>query len=276
MEKRKRPQGHHRYASSTVYDVVKAFKAFGNIWDQEKDADLLSRLKAIGNGQSRDPMSVLAKKRNVSWSTVSRAVKELNTISYKWCQAHLLTGKMKEVRLRRCKKVLNSLKSGTSPHLKFFSDEKIFTVDRSSNRQNDRWLAKTEKEVPNSFKTKNPASVMVLGVVSTAGDAGEEINIDVYLGVLKEVVKPWMDEKASGDVYNGNNLFQQDSAPAHKTKKTQEWLQANTWPSNSPDLNPMDYYMQASKLPAADVTAACKGFKSRIEAVIAAEGGHIE
>ncbi|QQP50809.1 Uncharacterized protein FKW44_011943 [Caligus rogercresseyi] len=99
---------------------------------------------------------------------------------------------------------------------------------------------------------------MFLGVVSTTRDvlvhffkAGEKINIDVYLGVLKEVVQPWMDEKASGDVYNGRYLFQQDSAPTHKAKKTQEWLQANVpafwdpqaWPSNSPDLNPMDYYM---------------------------------
>ncbi|QQP36165.1 Transposable element tcb2 transposase [Caligus rogercresseyi] len=235
-------------------------------------------------------MSVLAKKRNVSRATVSKAVKELNIISYKCSQAHLLTGKMKEVRLRRCKKVFYSLKLGTSPPLKFFSDDKIFTVDRFSNRQNERWLVKTKKEVPKSFRTKNPASVVVLGVVRTAGDvlvhffkAGEKINIDVYLGVLKEVVKPWMDEKTSGDVYNGY-LFQQDSAPAQKAKKTQEWLQANvtafwdpqTWPSNSPDLNPMDYYMQASKLPAADVTAAYKAYRSRIEAVIAAEGGHIE
>ncbi|QQP54446.1 Transposable element tcb2 transposase [Caligus rogercresseyi] len=81
--------------------------------------------------------------------------------------------------------------------------------------------------------------------------AGEKINIDVYLGVFKEVVKPWIDEKASGDVYNGRYLFQQDSAPAHKAKKTQEWLQANVpcflgppdMSSNSPDLNPMDYYI---------------------------------
>ncbi|QQP36160.1 Uncharacterized protein FKW44_021166, partial [Caligus rogercresseyi] len=74
-----------------------------------------------------------------------------------------------------------------------------------------------------------------------------------------------------------------------------------TWHSNSPDLNPMDYYMygklerhacatshanvtsikasikrQASKLPAADVTAACKAFRSRIEVIITAEGRHIE
>ncbi|QQP49708.1 Transposable element tcb2 transposase, partial [Caligus rogercresseyi] len=69
------------------------------------------------------------------------------------------------------------------------------------------------------------------------------INIDVYLGVLKEVVKLWMDKKASEDVYNGRYLFQQDSSPAHMAKKTQEWLQVYIWPSNSPDLNPMDYYI---------------------------------
>ncbi|QQP53503.1 Hypothetical protein FKW44_006007 [Caligus rogercresseyi] len=42
-------------------------------------------------------MSVLAKKRNVSRATVSRAVQELNIISYKRSQAHLLTGKMKRM-----------------------------------------------------------------------------------------------------------------------------------------------------------------------------------
>lgn len=43
--------------------------------------------------------------------------------------------------------------------------------------------------------------------------------------------------------------FQQDSAPAHKAKTTQEWFRRNKielisseeWPSASPDLNPLDY-----------------------------------
>ena len=43
--------------------------------------------------------------------------------------------------------------------------------------------------------------------------------------------------------------FQQDSAPAHKARTTQQWLEANVpdfistsdWPSASPDLNPLDY-----------------------------------
>ena len=49
----------------------------------------------------------------------------------------------------------------------------------------------------------------------------------------------------------GENIwtFQQDSAPAHKAKKVQTWCNENfpdfinsqQWPSNSPDLNPLDY-----------------------------------
>jgi len=50
-------------------------------------------------------------------------------------------------------------------------------------------------------------------------------------------------------LFNGpEGVFQQDSAPAHKAKTTQKWLQRNTpafistedWPLQSPGPNPMD------------------------------------
>ncbi|CAK1587633.1 unnamed protein product [Parnassius mnemosyne] len=48
---------------------------------------------------------------------------------------------------------------------------------------------------------------------------------------------------------NRHWVFQQDSAPAHRAKSTQDWLAAREidfirhedWPSSSPDLNPLDY-----------------------------------
>lgn len=48
-------------------------------------------------------------------------------------------------------------------------------------------------------------------------------------------------------------IFQQDSAPAHKAKTTQQWLQNHVpgfisteyWPAASPDLNPLDYKLWA-------------------------------
>jgi len=44
-------------------------------------------------------------------------------------------------------------------------------------------------------------------------------------------------------------IFQQDGAPSHAAKSTQQWLAAHcpdfinkdAWPPNSPDLNPLDY-----------------------------------
>ena len=73
------------------------------------------------------------------------------------------------------------------------------------------------------------------------------------------------------------------------------------WPPNSPNLNPLDYHvwtrvetnacatshsnvpmLKASvnrhwaKMSAADLVCACKGFRRRLEACIAAEGGVFE
>ena len=46
------------------------------------------------------------------------------------------------------------------------------------------------------------------------------------------------------------NLFQQDGAPAHRSRLTVAYLRSNVpeffepenWPPNSPDLNPVDYF----------------------------------
>ena len=61
------------------------------------------------------------------------------------------------------------------------------------------------------------------------------------------IVKPWIEEVVAGRSY----VFQQDSAPAHAARKTQKWLEDNffdhvtpdMWPPNSPDCNPLDYYV---------------------------------
>jgi hypothetical protein len=67
--------------------------------------------------------------------------------------------------------------------------------------------------------------------------------------VLQGIVKP-----LNPTLFNGQEcVFQQDSAPAHKAKTTQEWLQRNIlafigtkdWPLGSADLNPLDYKLWA-------------------------------
>lgn len=123
--------------------------------------------------------------------------------------------------------------------------------------------------------------------------------------VLTTVVKPWITRVAN----NRPCVWRQDSAPCHTSGKNQKWLSANfydytspnIWPPNSPDLNPMDYYVwdavekdtnrRASTtkaeliniikavfetLPRESVKSACSRFRGRIEAVIDANGGYFE
>ena len=167
--------------------------------------------------------------------------------------------------------------------------------------------------MPWVMKTKFPAPVMVFGVVSSEGHimpphifkVGLKVNTKVYLDVLKSVVIPWCNQVAGGRPW----VWQQDSAPAHKSKETQAWLQKecydfvpfSTLAPTFPDPNPLDYFVWSyveditnmtshnikasliaairrvfAEIPPALVEKACSQFRIRIEAVIEAEGGCIE
>jgi len=87
-----------------------------------------------------------------------------------------------------------------------FSDKKIFTINAKINRKSDRWLAYNPEDVA---RTKFPANVHVLGVVSSEDDVmpshffkkGETVTKKVYFRVLMDVVKPWIETVASGRPY---------------------------------------------------------------------------
>ena len=91
------------------------------------------------------------------------------------------------------------------------------------------WIATNNRDMPRVMKTKFPATVMVFGVVSSDSHiipphifkVGLKVNTKVYLDVLKGVVIPWCNQVDSGRPW----VWQQDSAPAHKSKETQAWLQ---------------------------------------------------
>ena len=175
------------------------------------------------------------------------------------------------------------------------------------------WIATNNRDVPRVMKTKFPATIMVFGVVSSEGhimpphifEVGLKVNTKVYLDVLKSVVISWCNQVAGGRPW----VWQQDSAPAHKSKDTQALLQKECydfvpfshWPPSSSDLNPLDYFVWSyvenitnmtshntkasliaairrvfAELPAAIVEKACSQFRIRIEAVIEAEGSYIE
>ena len=121
------------------------------------------------------------------------------------------------------------------------------------NRQNPRGDAPAGKFVARS---KHPASAMFLGAIASTGEVsppiwfptGFRLDSEAYIEALRETLIPWMRRVVSA---RGNvpYLWQQDSAPAHRAKKTLDFLKEQNipfwspleWPPNSPDLNPLDY-----------------------------------
>lgn len=103
---------------ATVYRVYKQFKEEGKIdrkehktrSDSKRNPRFLAGLKRSIEANPSTSMTTLAKKRNVSLSTVSRAVnRNLGMTSYVRRRRHLLTAKAKAIRAERCPKVQEKL-----------------------------------------------------------------------------------------------------------------------------------------------------------------------
>ncbi|KAI6655673.1 hypothetical protein LOD99_1813 [Oopsacas minuta] len=135
-----------------------------------------------------------------------------------------------------------------------FSDEKLFTVEDASNRLNERILSTCTAVIPEKYRfvkrIQKRLSVMVWAGISSVGrtplvfvPSGVKINAATYKELILE---PLVKDLGKTMFENSLFVFQQDDAPAHTAKSTQEWLGANIphlitkveWPPSSPDLNP--------------------------------------
>lgn len=277
-------------------------------------------IRSIKSKIRRNPvrsMRLMAREAGVSEKTVRRVVKfDLKAKSRVRERRHLITERIRRLRVERCKKLVSALKKG-QPVI-FFTDEKLFTVDSCPNRRNDRYISTDKASEPEnvrfSSRTKHPAKVMMFGLIASDGkkmdpvfvESGVKINTDVYIDILETHVKPWIDANYGSEQ---KYLYQQDGAPAHTAKKTQRWLIDNMadfwskdmWPPSSPDANPLDFSIwafveeKACKQSHASVSAlkgsiqrewkamtpdyirkVCARFRPRLEAIIAADGNHIE
>ena len=137
--------------------------------------------------------------------------------------------------MERAAGLLNDPKSSTSSRIIFFLDEKNFVVDPVFNPQNDRFIRlnnfdddkDTGRYMPRS---KHPASAMFLGAVASTGEVlppiwfpeGFRLDADAYIDALKKTLIPWMRSVAAS--HRATFVFQQDSAPAHRAKKTLNFL----------------------------------------------------
>ena len=201
----------------------------------------------------------------------------------------------------------------TAVQLMPYTDPSYDNMAIASTLKMQIWITTNNRNLPRVMKTKFPATNMAIGVVSSQGhimpphifEVGLKVNTKVYPDVLKSMVFPWCNQVTDGRPW----VWQQDSAPAHKSKETQVWLQKecydfvpfSNWPLSSSNLNPLDFFVWSyvenitnmtshntkaslisatrrvfAELPPALVEKACFQFRIRIEAVIEAEDGYME
>ena len=182
--------------------------------------------------------------------------------SYKRSKQPKMTRKQKLARLEFCKRVKNwgfdEFKNV------IWSDESIFEIQHTPNRQNDRVWAKSRDEVPPVETIKHPAKLMVWGGMTAQGltelhvvPKNQTVNTAYYVSeILEGSLLPAVNRKSSnGGVTEkkivdrrSEGIFMQDGALAHTAKRTQEWCAEHLpgfwgkggWSGNSPDLNPIE------------------------------------
>lgn len=245
-----------------VSKAIKRYKETGSNKDRpgkgrKRNINITKIQRKIKSRIQRNPRTStrkLAKSTGISKSSTHRILKNvLHLKAYKLKKANALDDNNKATRLDRCKAMKRRFANGRHRSI-LFSDEKIFTIEQAYNSQNDRiWSleAPTQEERIVSRKQK-PKSVMIWAGVTHNGktplvfvDDNMKINKESYRAILETKLLPWAQEHFGEDQWT----FQQDSAPAHKSKDTQNWIRSNfpdfiskeEWPPYSPDLNPMDY-----------------------------------
>ena len=173
-----------------------------------------------------------------SWSNTGKILLQneykfsTNTI-YSICfpRKQLLSAKTVEKHLARARILFSQLEAGTLPNL-VFCDEKKFDVQHHMNPQNDRvWSRDGEVGPRRVTRDQGAASVMVWAAVTESGrspldfvEQGVKLNQENHRNdILVGSLLPWAKEHFKKRPWT----FQQDSAPSHGAKKTQEWLSAN-------------------------------------------------
>lgn len=258
--------------------------------------------------------SKLAKDLKVSRRSMGRILRiDLNLKAYKKQKIHGLTVAQKKARVKKCRDML-AWHDGDDM---IFSDEKMFVLQDSHNQQNDRVYGVSLRDIPADKlavqRFQSTSAVMVWGAISPKGklpllfiDRGVKINQDFY---IQNVLQDHLLKNAQMVYGNEYYCFQQDSAPSHKAKRTQDWCRQNLtdfipweeWPASSPDLNPLDFsiwgYMLSKvgsthglnlssfkdrlikiwdEIPEEVVRAACKSFYKRLRKVVQAKGERFE
>ncbi len=88
---------------------------------------------------------------------------------------------------------------------------------------------------------------MIWGAMSSAGDGPLcFLKTNITAPIYQDILEHFMLTSADQLFKDADSIFQQDLAPAHTAKSTKSWLNDHgivgvlDWPTNSPDLNPIE------------------------------------
>lgn len=245
------------------------------------------------------------------------ATKDLGLRTFKRVPAQVINAATCNKRLTRCTRLLQHWSPAKLKKV-FFTDEKVFYLDPPVNSQTMRvWASGRKRDVAPQRLLKQRAKfsqhVMVSAGVCYGGkgrlhfvEEKAKVNATYYVQNLLPLL---LDD--CHNLLHNDFVFQQDGAPAHTARQTQQFLQQHCpeflakdeWPPNSPDLNPLDFHVWGvmlrayeqlqpkpttvaelrvalqriwDSLPEQHVQKAILSVRKRLRACVSANGGHFE
>jgi len=209
-----------------------------------EDPAVVERAQALISDDPGQSLRKLASIVGVSELTMRQIVKENLWYTLNTFVQQMLS---EDTRKPSCTLLLCSLKNETSRWIRFFSNERNFTVDAKINRRNEASF----RTIPRMFlllPERNFRQMFTCcvqwgceeGVMPHFFKKGEIITKEMRLCVLMDVVKPWMETLLFGRPY----IFQQDGSSTHTNHLIQNWLSDNVdmfwskefWPPNSSQI----------------------------------------
>lgn len=250
--------GQTGFPKSSVGRLIKRFRDTGSMTTVKKSG----RPTAL-TARVRNRISVLVKSNpritssDISSDLSGAGVKVHQRTVRKWCQKRLslparrpakkplLTASARLRRLNWCKEYKNWTYRQWKKVL--FSDESMIRQFSSNSFTNFVRRPTNSRFLPRYTvpTVKSTGGVMIWGCMSARGRGsiafipkGESINSKRFVDIIRERVPRTM-------AIHQSELFQLDNAPCHSSRYTKQWLQDNnirvlSWPSNSPDISPIE------------------------------------